>query len=227
METVPNKAYYAVIPANVRYDKNLPANAKLLYGEITALCNATGYCWASNGYFADLYGVSKSSVSGWIGLLADAGYISIEIAYKGYTKQIERRYIRLINSHTKNTYTPTKNLEYPIPKNSYTPTKNLEYPIPKNPKDNNTNNNTNNITVEEADGDSDGETENADIDNQLCRIRGCMLTENQISALLDEMGLEAFDEYTDRLAAFITDTGARVKSHYQTLLKWYREDTKI
>ena len=31
--------YYAIIPANVRYDINLKPNEKLLYGEITALSN--------------------------------------------------------------------------------------------------------------------------------------------------------------------------------------------
>ena len=72
-----DRGYYAIIPANVRYDDSLTPNAKLLYGEITALCNERGYCWATNGYFAELYNVSKVSVSKWIGNLKDAGYISI------------------------------------------------------------------------------------------------------------------------------------------------------
>lgn len=93
-----NNAYYAVIPANVRYDKRLKANEKLLYGEITALTNERGYCWASNKYFSDLYGVTPQAVSKWINGLKDCGYISIEYTYKNGTKEIEGRRIKLAST---------------------------------------------------------------------------------------------------------------------------------
>ena len=64
MEERPN--YYAIIPANIRYDNTLPPNAKLLYGEITALCNKDGYCHATNEYFAKLYSVSTRTITEWI-----------------------------------------------------------------------------------------------------------------------------------------------------------------
>jgi hypothetical protein len=73
MEIEPS--YFSIIPADVRYDKKLPPNAKLLYGEITALCSKKGYCWSRNNYFAELYRVDKSTVSGWISLLEKRGHI--------------------------------------------------------------------------------------------------------------------------------------------------------
>lgn len=71
-------AYYAIIPASVRYS-NIPANAKLLYGEITALSNKEGFCWASNPYFAQLYEADSSSITRWVGALVKAGFIRIEV----------------------------------------------------------------------------------------------------------------------------------------------------
>ena len=89
------KAYYAIIPANVRYDKDLPANAKLLYGEITALCNEKGYCWATNQYFADLYGVSLLSVKRWINSLVEKKYVFRKLTYKPNSKEVDKRYLSL------------------------------------------------------------------------------------------------------------------------------------
>ncbi|NCB47446.1 helix-turn-helix domain-containing protein [bacterium] len=85
------KSYYAIIPANVRYDKSITPNAKLLYGEITALCNEKGYCWASNNYFADLYEVTPQAVSKWINQLAKKGYITLD--YERAGKEIKQRNI--------------------------------------------------------------------------------------------------------------------------------------
>lgn len=89
------KSYYAVIPANVRYDTNLKDKAKLLYGEITALCNERGYCWATNEYFAKLYKVNKTTISRLIKNLIERGYITSKIIYKEGTKEIDKRYILL------------------------------------------------------------------------------------------------------------------------------------
>ena len=123
----PQKSYYAIIPANVRYDKTLPPNAKLLYGEITALCNEKGYCWASNDYFSKLYEVTKASVSSWISKLVKGKYITVEMEYKKGSKEILHRYIRLF--------------EYPIQEK-------LNTPIQEKLIDNNTNiNNTINNTI--------------------------------------------------------------------------------
>ena len=87
--------YYAIIPAVVRYNNDINANEKLLYGEITALTQSTGICWASNQYFSKLYGVTPQAISKWIKNLERNNLITISYEYKENTKMIERRHIRL------------------------------------------------------------------------------------------------------------------------------------
>lgn len=127
--------YYAIIPANVRYDKELKPNEKLLYAEITSLTQKSGICYASNNYFAELYGVTKETVSGWISNLEKNGYIKREIIYKEGTKEIINRYIR-IN-------------EYPINEKINTPINEIiNTPINEKIKDNNTSINNTSINKE-------------------------------------------------------------------------------
>ena len=85
--------YYAIIPADVRYDKDLRPNEKLLYGEITALSDKHGYCWATNRYFAELYEVTPKCVSKWINHLIEKGYLFSKIIYEEDGKTVSQRII--------------------------------------------------------------------------------------------------------------------------------------
>ena len=93
MNEKPN--YYAVIPANVRYDKDLRPNEKLLYGEITALASKTGSCWANNEYFSILYDVKPNAVATWIRHLKEKDYIIVDYEYEKGTKEIKKRIISI------------------------------------------------------------------------------------------------------------------------------------
>lgn len=124
--------YYAIIPASVRYDKNLLKGSTLLYGEITALSNKKGFCWASDSYFAELYGVDKRSIQRWLSSLEDNGYIKRIVERDG--KQIKNRFIKLCD---KNVTTLTTKTSYPSDKNVSTPSD-------KNVRENNTSINTTN-----------------------------------------------------------------------------------
>jgi len=72
-------SYYAIIPANVRYDPELTEKAKLLYGEITCLSNKEGYCFATNNYFANLYNCTTRAIQNAISKLQERGYIKVVI----------------------------------------------------------------------------------------------------------------------------------------------------
>lgn len=54
-----------------------------------------------------------------------------------------------------------------------------------------------------------------------------MLSDEQVDRLLESLGLDAFDHYVGKLANFIIKNGATVKSHYDTILKWWRADSAV
>lgn len=113
--------YYAIIPANIRYDEDLIQGAKLLYGEITALSNQKGFCWANDMYFANLYKVSKKTIQTWLKSLEVRGYLTREVIYKEGSNEIVSRYIRLC---------------------AYPSNENVHTPMHEKVRDNNTSTNT-------------------------------------------------------------------------------------
>ncbi|AFM73747.1 helix-turn-helix domain-containing protein [Staphylococcus epidermidis] len=89
MKEQPN--YYSIIPAHVRYDKELKPMEVIMYGELTALSNKYGYSYASNNYFAELYNVHKKTVSTWISNLKEKGYIDTVVIRDENMTVTERR----------------------------------------------------------------------------------------------------------------------------------------
>ena len=70
--------YFAILPACVRYAK-IPAIAKILFAEITALSNKNGFCNASNSYFSELYETTNRTISKNFQILENKGFIKLEI----------------------------------------------------------------------------------------------------------------------------------------------------
>jgi len=109
--------YYSIIPASVRYDENLKPNEKLLYGEISALSNKFGYCFANNDYFAELFNSKHRTIRGWIKSLEDGGHI-----YRAYDESNKRR-IYLSDAQARSVDKPVETVDKPVD-NSTTRNKN-------------------------------------------------------------------------------------------------------
>ena len=105
------------MPAEVRYCRELSASAKVFYTEITALADKKGYCFASNGYFSDLYEVAERQIQRWLLELSEMGFCQIEVS--GPHRKI------YVGRATKKTGS------YPDKKDGVTPTKKTVYPDKK------------------------------------------------------------------------------------------------
>jgi len=105
-------SYYSILTAHVRYSTKISSLAKLLYSEITALSSSSGYCYASNTYFATNYSCSIDTVSRCIKELENAGFVRIEIR----PDLGNRRYIWAIDTKTE----VSAILQEPIRKNADT-----------------------------------------------------------------------------------------------------------
>lgn len=86
--------FYAIIPADVRYDEQIPPNAKLLYAEISALIGKEGFCYAGNKYFYETFGFSEKTVGRLINALEDHGYVKRVIS-RDSKGQVDMRKIYL------------------------------------------------------------------------------------------------------------------------------------
>ncbi len=72
-------SYFGILPAEVRYNKDITDFAKILYAEFMALSNTYGYCFATNKYFAELYDKDAMTISKTVAQLKKYNLIHVEI----------------------------------------------------------------------------------------------------------------------------------------------------
>ena len=199
------KAYYAIIPANVRYDKDLTPNAKLLYGEITALCNEKGYCWASNQYFAELYGVSILSIKRWVNSLVTKGYVYRTLTYKPNSNEVDKRILSIYGGIKIDTTSVQKCYDPSI--------KNDTSSGIKNDTDNNTviNNTFNNKKDVYTHKHKYGEYQHV------------LLTDKEHAHLVELYG-SSLDEHIKILDEYIETSGKKYKNHSLVIQKWVHDE---
>lgn len=199
------KAYYAIIPANVRYDKDLPPNAKLLYGEITALCNEKGYCWASNQYFSELYGVSVLSIKRWVNSLVTKGYVYRTLTYKPNSKEVDKR-ILSIDGGIKIDTTSVQKCYDPSIKNDTSSS--IKNDTDNNTSINNTFNNKKDVYTHK---------------HKYGEYHHVLLTDKEHTHLVELYG-SSLDEHIKILDEYIETSGKSYKNHSLVLQKWVHDE---
>ena len=96
-----------------------------------------------------------------------------------------------------------------------------------------TNTSTPTSTAAAATTSTTGKTAAATIETNVKVVGGelgknvVFLSDNQIEDLLERMDIDTFDHYVDKLSSFIIKNDAHVKNHYETILRWWEEDSTL
>lgn len=119
--------YYKIIPDFVMFDEELLSMPKaiLLYGEITALSNNKGYCWASNSYFAKKFKVSDRMIKNYINKLVEKGFIARKIIYKPGTKEVDKRILSIGSAPSEIDFPTPSEIDFPTPGEADFPDNNI------------------------------------------------------------------------------------------------------
>lgn len=107
------------------------------------------------------------------------------------------------------------------------------YPTTSTTTSPSTNTSTSITTAAAATTSTTGKTAAATIETNVKVVGGelgknvVFLSDNQIEDLLERMDIDTFDHYVDKLSSFIIKNDAHVKNHYETILRWWEEDSTL
>lgn len=95
-ENIINSYSKVILPNSILGDNRLTFLERLVLIVIISLSKKEVYCWATNEYFKNLFGVSKQTISKSISSLSKYGYIVLKYDKKGKnnSKRVIRRSIK-------------------------------------------------------------------------------------------------------------------------------------
>ena len=190
-----------------------------------------GYCYATNRYFANLYGVTNGTVSKWLAHLQEKGYITIEVKRNEKQEVIGRNIYIVDNPYSQKESHPYGEKE-PYPYSQKEP-----YPMVKNEKENNINNNNININnnkesvsvynnINNNKGKEKEKTEQTTKQTNERKVYAnkVSMAETEYNALINKLGEQKTKELIEKLSLYKQSSGKSYYSDYATILKWYKED---
>ncbi len=221
------------IPIELWETTELKVMEKLFLVEIDSLDNEEG-CYANNDHFSKFFNLSKNRCSEIINTLKKKGYIDISYKYKGNSREIEKRIIKVTNKYLCIRYSEGG----AFGKSGGGPSENT--------KDNNTiiNNTINNNNIEKPITDSidtqeqqtiiqtetdtninpvDTTSKRKDTKHIYGEYKNVRLTDTELERLTAEFGKQVIDNYITRLDEYIENTGKKYKNHNLTIRQWLRK----
>lgn len=198
-----NSKTYSIFADVVRHDNTLPFSCRILFAEIAALSKQKGYCFANNSYFSDKFEVSISSVSKWIHMLESKNYVYIEYIRRGSHIKCRKIYL---NTNLCDGYKYLKKKQGLHSNEDELEAIQCDLTHPADCQDkNNYSNNKQEIRI--------GEYGN---------LKNVYLTEDEYQKILNRCGYREGMILINDLSYHLGSTGRKYKSHYNTIISWYR-----
>jgi hypothetical protein len=79
---------YVHLPSTLVLDKSISADAKILYGILILKSKKTGYCFATNSFFASMFGVKERSIQRYLKQLSQNKYVHVVMGEDNQNRRI-------------------------------------------------------------------------------------------------------------------------------------------
>lgn len=218
--------YLAVLPLCILSDEELQPAAKIHYGCFVGLSKKEGYCWATDEQFAQMHGVSVSTIEKWNRTLSEKGYIQREThndPYRDKTGRLLWKRRRRIYTRAEISGKEVESLknDASFKEGGNDPSQNQEF-VDSSKKEG--------CKREISKGKISKEKRGRCLSSEPMSFYGSdelfKMTSTQHDKLQKEVGAEQLAELIEELNNYIGSTGVKYKSHYHTLKSWYNRKKK-